>query len=83
MSPAPGPIPTTVSGCVLTAQAPRTDVNSTRTYAYYGCTSGAQCGQVQTVTDELGHVTTFNTYSAYGQPHTITDPNGVVTNTDV
>jgi RHS repeat-associated protein len=66
-------------GRVLTAQGPRTDVNSTRTYTYYGCTSGAQCGQVQTVTDELGHVTTFNTYNAYGEPLTITDPNGVVT----
>jgi YD repeat-containing protein len=51
-------------GQVLTAQGPRTDLNSTRTYTYYTCTSGAQCGQVQTVTDELGHVTTFNTYNA-------------------
>jgi RHS repeat-associated protein len=66
-------------GQVLTAQGPRTDVNSTRTYTYYSCTSGTQCGQVQTVTDELGHVTTFNTYYAHGQPLTITDPNGVVT----
>ena len=64
---------------MLTAQGPRTDVNSTRTYTYYSCTTGAQCGQVQTVTDELGHVTTFNTYNAYGQPLTITDPNGIVT----
>lgn len=66
-------------GQVLTAQGPRTDVNSTKTYTYYTCTSGAQCGQVQTVTDELGHVTTFNTYNAYGQPLTITDANGVLT----
>jgi RHS repeat-associated protein len=66
-------------GQVLTAQGPRTDVNSTRTYTYYTCTSGVQCGQVQTVTDALGHVTTFNTYNAYGQPLTITDPNNVVT----
>jgi YD repeat-containing protein len=66
-------------GRVLTAQGPRTDLNSTRTYTYYTCTSGSQCGQVQTVTDELGHVTTFNTYNAYGQPLTITDPNNVVT----
>jgi YD repeat-containing protein len=66
-------------GRVLTAEGPRTDLNSTRTYTYYSCTSGAQCGQVQTVTDELGHVTTFNTYNAYGRPLTITDPNGVVT----
>ena len=66
-------------GQVLTAQGPRTDLNSTKTYAYYACTSGTQCGQIQTVTDELGHVTTFNTYNAYGQPLTITDPNGLVT----
>src|SRR5277367_6284449 len=66
-------------GRMLTAKGPRTDVNSTTIYTYYTCTTGFQCGQVQTITDGLGHVTTFNTYSGYGQPLTITDPNGVVT----
>jgi RHS repeat-associated protein len=66
-------------GRMLTAKGPRTDVNSTTTYAYYTCTTGYQCGQVQTITDALGHITTFNTYNAHGQPLTITDPNGVVT----
>lgn len=66
-------------GQVLTAQGPRTDVNSTTTYTYYNCVSGAQCGQVNTVTDAVGHVWTYNTYNAYGQPLTITDPNGVGT----
>jgi RHS repeat-associated protein len=66
-------------GQVLTAQGPRTDLNSTRAYTYYSCTTGSQCGQVHTVTDELGHVTTFNSYNVYGQPLSITDPNGVVT----
>jgi RHS repeat-associated protein len=66
-------------GRMLTAQGPRTDVNSTTTYAYYTCTTGFQCGQVQTITDALGHITTFNTYNAHGQPLTATDPNGVVT----
>jgi RHS repeat-associated protein len=66
-------------GRMLTAKGPRTDVNSTTTYAYYTCTTGFQCGQVQTITDALGHITTFNTYNAHGQPLTITDPNGVVT----
>ena len=65
-------------GQVLTSKGPRTDVNSTTTYTYYPCTSGAQCGQVQTVTDALGHVWTYNTYNAYGRPLTITDPNGVL-----
>jgi RHS repeat-associated protein len=66
-------------GQVLTAKGPRTDVNSTTTYTYYTCTTGYQCGQINTVRDALGHTTTFNTYNAHGQPLTITDPNGVVT----
>ena len=65
-------------GQVLTAQGPRTDVNSTTTYTYYTCSTGAQCGQVQSVTDAAGHVWTYNTYNVYGQPLTITDPNGVL-----
>ena len=66
-------------GHVLTAKGPRTDLNSTTTYTYYTCTSGSQCGQTQTRHDAAGNVTTFNTYNDYGQPLTITDPNGVVT----
>lgn len=66
-------------GRVLTATGPRTDVRSTTTYAYYTCTTGFQCGQLQTLTDAAGNITSFNTYNAHGQPLTITDPNGVVT----
>ena len=66
-------------GQVLTAKGPRTDLNSTTTYSYYSCSSGSQCGQLQTVTDAIGDVTTYGTYNTYGQPLTITDPNGVVT----
>jgi RHS repeat-associated protein len=66
-------------GQVLISQGPRTDVNSTTTYTYYNCASGMPCGQVNTATDALGHVWTYNTYNAYGQPLTITDPNGVLT----
>jgi RHS repeat-associated protein len=63
-------------GRMLTAEDP--DSNTT-TYQYYTCTSGYQCGELQTVTDALGHVTTYNTYDANGRPLTITDPNGTVT----
>jgi len=66
-------------GQVLTAKGPRTDVNSTTTYTYYTCTTGAQCGQVETSTNAVGQLTTFNTYNAYGQPLTITDPNNILT----
>jgi RHS repeat-associated protein len=66
-------------GRVLTANGPRTDVVDKTTFAYYTCTTGAKCGQVHTVTNALTQVTTYNTYNAYGEPLTITDPNSVVT----
>jgi YD repeat-containing protein len=67
-------------GQVQTATSPRTDITTDVTnYTYYNCTSGGDCGQVDTVTNGLNQVTTFTSYNAYGQPLTITDPNGVVT----
>lgn len=66
-------------GRVLTVDGPGTNVSDITTYTYYICTTGYQCGQVHTVSDALGHVTTYNTYNAHGQPLTIADPNGVVT----
>lgn len=66
-------------GQVLTADGPRTDVSDITTYTYYTCTTGYQCGQMNTITNALGDVTTYNTYNAHGYPLTIIDPNGVVT----
>jgi RHS repeat-associated protein len=66
-------------GQVLTADGPRTDVSDVTTYTYYSCTTGDECGQVHTITNALGHVTTYDTYNAHGQPLTLTDPNGLVT----
>ncbi|HZT02378.1 MAG TPA: RHS repeat-associated core domain-containing protein [Steroidobacteraceae bacterium] len=66
-------------GRVLTADGPRTDVSDLTTYTYYTCTTGSQCGELETMTDALGHVMTYNTYDANGRPLTITDPNGTVT----
>jgi len=66
-------------GQLLVADGPRDDVSDVTTYTFYSCTTGYQCGQIHTVTNAAGHVTTYNSYSAQGQPLTITDPNGVVT----
>jgi len=66
-------------GRVLTENGPRLDVSDVLTYTYYNCTTGSQCGQVSTITNSLGHTTTYNTYNAHGQPLTITDTNGLVT----
>jgi RHS repeat-associated protein len=66
-------------GRVMTVDGPRTDVSDISTYTYFTCTTGYQCGQIQTVTNAAGQTTTYNTYNAYGQPLTVTDPNGTVT----
>jgi RHS repeat-associated protein len=66
-------------GRVLTSNGPRTDVSDVTTTTYYDCTTGFQCGQINTITNAIGQVTTYNAYNAHGQPLTITDPNGVVT----
>ena len=66
-------------GQVLTIDGPRTDASDLTTFTYYNCANGTQCGQVATVQNALGQVTTFNTYNVYGQPLTITGPNGVAT----
>ncbi|HEY0197053.1 MAG TPA: RHS repeat-associated core domain-containing protein [Rhodanobacter sp.] len=46
----------------------------TTSYAYY------PSGDLKTVTDALGHVTTITTYDGAGRITGITDPNGVATN---
>lgn len=67
------------NGQVLTENGPRTDVTDVTTYTYYNCTTGYECGQIQSVTDAAGHVTTFYNYNEHGQPTHIEDPNGVIT----
>ena len=66
-------------GQLQTRNGPRTDVADVTSYTYYNCASGGQCGHVHTVTDALGHTTTYNSYDAHGYPTSITDPNGTVT----
>lgn len=66
-------------GKVLTEDGPRTDATDVTTYTYYSCATGYHCGQINTVENAAGHITTYNTYNAHGQPLTVTDANGVVT----
>jgi RHS repeat-associated protein len=66
-------------GQLLTADGPRTDVSDITTYTYNACTSGGSCGQLATVTDAAGNVTSYLTYDSDGRPLTISDPNGTVT----
>ncbi|HPF26762.1 MAG TPA: RHS repeat-associated core domain-containing protein, partial [Steroidobacteraceae bacterium] len=66
-------------GRMLSENGPRTDVSDVTTYSYYTCSTGYHCGQVQTVTNALNQVTTYNSYNAHGQVTQITDPNLIVT----
>ncbi|MFL6621624.1 MAG: DUF6531 domain-containing protein, partial [Sulfurifustis sp.] len=70
----------TASGQLATIDGPRTDVSDVTTFTYYNCTTGGSCGQLQTVTDALGRVTTYDTYDAAGRLTQMTDPNGLRTN---
>lgn len=67
------------AGQVLTINGPRTDVSDVTTFDYYDCTTGDECGQLESITNALGQVTTFDTYDAHGRLLEMTDPNGLVT----
>ena len=63
----------TTSRDLKTIDGPQTDISDVTTYGYYAN------GDLQTVTNALGHVTTLSNYDAHGKPGHITDPNGLVT----
>ncbi|HEY3700140.1 MAG TPA: DUF6531 domain-containing protein, partial [Spongiibacteraceae bacterium] len=71
-------------GQVLTADGPRTDVNDVTTYTYYSSASTVagsvhSIGDLATVTNAVGLVTSITNYDLNGRPLSITDPNGVIT----
>ena len=67
-------------GQVLTVDGPRTDVTDVTTYSYYTAnTASYRIGDLATVTNALGHVTTISAYDGNGRPLSITDPNRLVT----
>ncbi|MEW9573853.1 DUF6531 domain-containing protein [Rhodanobacter sp. Si-c] len=78
-------------GLLLTATGPRTDLAQTTTYSYYLTSSAVDCGtpgaacsqpgDLHTVTDPLGHVTTIASYDTDGRVTRTTDANGI--NTDL
>jgi RHS repeat-associated protein len=60
-------------GLVETANGPRTDVQDVTTYSY-----DAQ-GHLTTVTNALGHITQLANFDSLGNPQSLTNANGVVT----
>jgi YD repeat-containing protein len=64
-------------GRVLTATDPNHKTTTTVYYAANDPDLGKR-GNVRTINNPLGHVTSFMAYDANGQPLSITDPNGTV-----
>jgi YD repeat-containing protein len=65
-------------GQVLTATDPNGKVTTTVYYATTDTDLGKR-SNVKTITNAVGHITTFTAYDGDGRPLSITDPNGVVT----
>ena len=63
----------TLPNLLKSINGPRTDVLDITTFTY------AANGDLKTISDALGHLTTINTLDAAGRPLTITDANGIVT----
>ena len=61
------------NGQVTKSDGPRTDVADITQYSYDAK------GDLASVTDALGHVTTISAYDADGRPLTLQDPNGLIT----
>jgi RHS repeat-associated protein len=80
-----------IVGLMLTATGPRTDTTQTTTYSYYLTSSATHCGtpgaacyqagDLHTITDAAGHVTTIASYDGAGRITRLTDANGI--NTDL
>ncbi|WP_158628845.1 RHS repeat protein [Dyella choica] len=80
-----------IVGLMLTATGPRTDTTQTTTYSYYLTSSATSCGtpgaacyqagDLHTITDPAGHVTTIASYDADGRVTRLTDANGLNTDT--
>jgi len=69
------------NGSMLSMNGPRTDVADVASYTYYANDDAdlGKRGNVATITNALGHVTSITAYNAHGQPLTIVDPNGLAT----
>ncbi|MBM9512730.1 RHS repeat-associated core domain-containing protein [Desulfogranum marinum] len=69
------------NGQLIAVDGPRNDVNDTISLSYHPNeqTQGNNRGRLHTVTNSLGHTITYDDYTVFGSPTTITDPNGIVT----
>ncbi len=68
------------TGKVGSIDGPLPGSSDTTVFDYYDCVTGSECGQLKTLTNALGHVSTYDAYDDHGRLLQMTDPNGLVTN---
>lgn len=69
-----------LAGLLLSITGPRKDVAQTTTYQYYmDDTAQWRHGDLKSITDALGHVTSIARYDGAGRPTRTVDVNGVIT----
>lgn len=62
-----------MEGRLATANGPRTDVSDTTTFTYH------ESGDLESVTNALSQITTYDDYTGDGRVGTITEPSGIET----
>jgi RHS repeat-associated protein len=70
----------TNDGQIATIDGPRSDVDDATSFTYYpnDAGQGNNRGNLHTVTNALGHTTTYSDYNVFGQAETVTDANNRV-----
>lgn len=66
-------------GRIVSEEGPRTDVSDITHFSYHDCQTGGKCGQLKTISNAVGHSTSFTDYDDHGLPTRIVDSNSVVT----
>jgi RHS repeat-associated protein len=68
-------------GRITAIDGPRTDPSDTISFSYYpnDPAQGLNRGFIHTVTNALGHTTTYSNYNSFGKAETITDASGLTT----
>ena len=66
-------------GQITSIDGPRTDVNDVTTLTYYPNGSGYDSGNLNSVTNAMGHITSYSNYNIHGQAESLADTNGLVT----